>query len=202
MIDAFEFGARVLKISVEGLLQLYEVTIDVLLEGIKAGRTNPNMGLQALMGYFDLLHGGAYACPINQLPHYAPVMDKSIYYAGDLRNKPIMTWLAWLAQNTAGENATDMMCEVLEDANAPHVFPKLLSDPMYAQLKLSFAQSMSMEFFSTATTGVSTLVEGVGTGIGRAAGGLSKVGVGQGGEEGYSEASIQRLLALLPKAVG
>jgi hypothetical protein len=195
--SGFEYGAKVLKISVDALVDIYKDTIGILHEGISVAKASPPIGLMALIGYFDLLHGGAYAAPINALPHYAPVMDKSPYYAGDIRNKPIETWLSWLAQNTAGTNATDMMVEVLEDANVPHVFPKLLSDPMYAQLKLAFAQAMSMDFFKTGTTSLSTLVEGAGKGVGSAGRGLGAL---KGEEEPqFTGTQARALLALLGK---
>lgn len=162
----FEYGAKVLKISVDALVDIYKTTISILHEGVSIGKGSPAIGLQSLMGYYDLLHGGAYTAPINALPHFAVDKTKSPYWAGDLANLIPITWLSWLAAGTAGESAMDMMNEVFEDANVPHVFPKLLSDPMYAQLKLAFAQAMSMDFFKSGTSSISTLVEGVGEGVG------------------------------------
>jgi hypothetical protein len=163
--SGFEYGARVLKVSVDALVDIYKATIEVLHEGISVGKADGPVGLMSFKVFCDLLHGGAYAAPINLLPHYAPDPTQSPYYAGKLQNLIPQTWLSWLAQSTAGESATDMMNEVLEDANVPHVLPKLLSDPAYAQINLAFAQVLSADIFLKGTTGLSTLVEGVGKGV-------------------------------------
>jgi hypothetical protein len=159
--SGFEYGARVLKVSVDALVKLYELTIKVLQKGIEVGNTNGAMGLLSLHAYFDLLHGGAYAAPINLLPHYAPDKTQSPYYAGNLQNLIPTTWLSWLAASASGESATDMMNEIFEDANVPHVFPKLLSDQAYAQIKLGYAQLLSADIFTKGATGVTTLVQGL-----------------------------------------
>ena len=166
--SGFEYGARVLKVSVDALVKLYELTIKVLQKGIEVGNTNGAMGLLSLHAYFDLLHGGAYAAPINLLPHFAPDPTQSPYYAGALNpnNLPQQGWFSWLAKEAAGTSAQDMMLEVLLDANVPHVFPKLLSDQAYAQIKLGYAQLLSADIFIKGTTGVTTLVQGLEGGAG------------------------------------
>ena len=191
--DAFSFGASVLQMSVDALLSLYGTTIAVLQEGITVGKTDGPIGMMSFMAYCDLLHGGAYAAPINQLPYYAPNGVKTPYSAGDLQNLPQQSWLDWIANKTAGESANDMMLEVYHDANVPHVFPKLLSDPVYAQLKLGYAQIMTADIFLKGTTGVSTLVEGIGKGVSNVGLGLRRSGEGNAA----TSEEIRQLLALL-----
>ena len=95
----FEFGADVLKLSVDALTGIYQTTVNVMVEGIKAGKTNTPLGLIHTLGYYDLLHGGAYAAPINARPFYLKSPAKSRYYGGDLQNLVDTTWVSWLSQS-------------------------------------------------------------------------------------------------------
>ena len=200
--DLFDFGANILNINVKAFIEIYKKTINILREGISQGKTNVPLSLMSFMLYADLLHGGNYACPINLLPHYIEDKEKSPYYAGKLivQGKALFDYLSEFFQ---GSSAFETILEVLEDANCPHIFPKLLSDPAYAQLKMAFAQSMTSEFWLKGTTGLKTLVEGVSTvsrGIGeREETTTSKRAVSQKGasEEITSKVAMRGLLALL-----
>jgi hypothetical protein len=175
-ITGFEFGAHVLDVSVNALVKIYETTVSVMVEGIKAGKTNTPLGLIHTLGYYSLLHGGAYAAPINQRPFYLKNPATSPYYSGELQNLVNDSWVAWLANSTAGTSASKMANEILIDANVPHVFPKLLDDETFAQMKILYAQAATTDLFQKSATGVTTLVEGITKG-------LERVGVEEGERE-------------------
>lgn len=182
------------KLTTDVLLKLYTSTLNVLQEGIRVGKTDGPIGLMSFMAYCDLLHGGAYTKGIQFLPHYAPDPTISPYYVKGIKNLAEDTWLSWLSENTVGECAKDMMNEVWDDANVPHVFPKFLSDQMYAQLKLAYAQVMTADIFLKGSTGITTLVEGLGTGIEHAGAGIADVTEAQ-------TKSLQALLKAAPAAM-
>lgn len=185
----FEFGARVLKISVDALVEIYNTTIGVLQEGITVGKTNAPLGLMAELAYFDLLHGGAYAAPQQLIPWHMKDRTKSPYYTGELQALP---------QGVGADNYN----EIMYDSNVPHVFPKLLSDETFGRIEITFAQAATIDFFKNFSTGVSTMVEGIGKGA-------ANVGLGarrfRGGEEedgGFTATdrrNMRALLARLPK---
>jgi hypothetical protein len=155
-----------LAIANESVLALYNSTMGMLEEGIKKGATNAPLGLVSFLAYVDLLHGGAYAAPINQLPFFLADKTKSKYYAGDLQNLDVAQGLGgFLASLLGGLNAAPLVREVFENANVPHVFPKLLSDETYAILKAIFAWFTTVDAFKTVSTGVSTFVEATGRAV-------------------------------------
>jgi hypothetical protein len=144
----------------EALVALYDKTISLLEEGIKKGATNSPLGLISFMAYIDLLHGGAYTVPITQRPFFINNKDSSPYWAPDLINQDAPQGLGgWLASILGGINAGPLVQEVFEDSSCPHVFPKLLSDEMYAVLKAVFAWFTSTDLLKEAGTGVQTFVE-------------------------------------------
>ena len=141
------------------ILKMYDATVAVLQEGIRQGTTNTPLGIISFMAYIDLLHGGAYAVPINQLPFFLEDKTKSPYYTGPLKNADMPQGAAgWLGSIFGGLNAGPLFQETMENANAPHIFPKLLSDQMYGYLKGIFAWFTSTELLKEAGTGVTTFV--------------------------------------------
>lgn len=157
----FEFGARILGMSVDAFVKLYQSTIEILKTGIITGKTNAPLGLIHTLEYADFLHGGAYASPVNKIPFFMVNPSLSPYYAGELRNLPNPNSIGgYLALFFAGTNAEQNAIEVLMDGNVPHVLPKLLSDQAYAQIKILYSQAATTDLFKTASTGVKTLVEG------------------------------------------
>lgn len=163
--SGFEFGARVLGTTVEGIRAIYHDTIHVLEQGIITGKTNAPMGLMSLLVYFALLHGGSYAAPINKIPYYMKDPTKSPYYGGDLDHLPGPGVAGFFATALAGVNASDLAIETITNANVPHVFPKLLDDQTFAITKILYAQAATTDLFKSASTGVKTLVEGVSGGF-------------------------------------
>jgi hypothetical protein len=161
----FEFGAEVLRINIDALLHIYDTTLEVMREGMAVGKLQTAQGLLHTLNYYDLLHGGAYAAPINARPWYLKNPSQSPYYAGSLQNLIDQTWVSWLAQNTAGTSATQMANEIFTDANVPHVFPKLISDESYAFTRILFAQAATTDLFQKSASGFTTLVEGVGRAV-------------------------------------
>lgn len=152
-------GGSTFKVTAEVLERLYRDTLQVLSLGVKAGSANNIMGVISIDKLADMLHGGAYAVPINELPFFLPDPTKSPYYAGELRNLPSEGLASYLAQFFAGTNAEQNAIEILMDANAPHVFPKILSDQAYARHVILYSQAATSTLFTTVGTGLKTYVE-------------------------------------------
>jgi hypothetical protein len=162
----------------QAILALYDRTMSMLEEGIRKGATNAPLGLVSFLAYCDVLHGGAYAVPINLRPYHMPDSAKasSPFYAGDITNTDVPQGFGgYLGSILGGLNAGPLCQEVMINANVPHVFPKLLSDETFALVKAIFAWFTTVDAFKTVSTGVSTLVEAsgkalksVGEGVGAA----------------------------------
>ncbi len=157
--DGFEFAASLYGVTVDAVVEIYKATIGTIKQEIDEGATNAPLGLGGQLKMADLLHGGAYAAPINQRPYYLATPNKSPYYAGDLKNLWGTGLAGFLATLGAGLNASNLADEILIDANVPHVFPKFLSDEVYAMIRVGYAQALTTDLFKTASTGVSTLVK-------------------------------------------
>lgn len=122
---------------------LYEVTVNVLLEAIKAGKSNIPLGLMGFMVYCDFLHGGAYKGDASKLPYWMKDADKP----------------AWVKNLNMPPLAKPEQVELLEDSNIPHIFPKLLSDQMFWLVKEWGSLFLSADLFGNLSTGLKTLVE-------------------------------------------
>jgi hypothetical protein len=147
----------------EAILRLYETTLSVIEEGIKAGKACGAVGLMSLLMYADFLHGGAYAAPVNQRPFHMVDPTKSPYFAGELKNVDASTgFVGWLLNVFGVTNAGPLNQEIFVDANVPHVFPKVLSDDAYAMFIVFFANLSSQEVMQKAGTNLTTLVEAAG----------------------------------------
>jgi hypothetical protein len=149
------------QIAQESLLHLYDTTIGVLNQGIKTGATDQVEGLISFLVYCDILHGGAYTVPINLRPFSINNKSVSPYWAGgDLINKDAQQGLlGWLGSIFGAFNAGPLVQEIFENANVPHVFPKLISDETFALVKTTFAWFTSTDLLKSAGTGVTTFVE-------------------------------------------
>jgi hypothetical protein len=184
----FELGAKVLQINVEALVRIYELTISVTHEMVKASKVNAALSYFGVLIYADLLHGGAYLTPINNRPYY--VGEASEHYAGTLQHMDDTSLADLVAQIFAGSaiKPKEIFNEVLTNANCPHVFPKLLSDEAYALLKASLVFQGGADLFGKSASGLATLVEAesklisatgsaigaAGQGVGSAASGIGK----------------------------
>ena len=141
VVDVFFKGGDLFK-------ELYQITLEVLREAIKVGKNYPPMGMMALVMYLDLLHGGCKTTPIWTQPYYVP----------ELREK-------MLEKIELPAGAKDEQQEVLLNSEVPTRFPKIISDQVYFWLKEWAMLFFTDEFFKTAATGLSTLVEGPSKGI-------------------------------------
>lgn len=133
---------RIVELGValaDDLVEIYEATITVLYEGIRAGQTNAALGLMSLLAYTDLLHGGAYKVRTEQLPFYNEALISPV-----TKNLP-----------AAIEGQ-----EAMINSNVPHVFPKLLSDQTYYLIKERIQQFSNVVLAQGLSTSVSTFVEG------------------------------------------
>jgi hypothetical protein len=146
--------------------QLADKYIGTLQMGIRTGNVNNPVGLMSMAMLADLLHGGAYACPVNQRPYFAADPTTSPYYAGpfsafgagstDQEGTGIVGASSGLFD---GQNAGDIWKQIMMDANCPHVLPKILSDEAYAQFYILYSQAASSNLFNTVGTGLKTYVE-------------------------------------------
>jgi hypothetical protein len=193
--NPFQTGADVLKINVDALVTIYDKTISVVDTMIKSGKTNAASTWFGILIYADLLHGGRYTVPINNLPYY--VGSASEYYPGNLSSQStpqagIIDLITSFIAGT-GPDPTQQYREVLMDANVPHILPKLLSDEAYGLLKMGLIYQGGSGLFTDAAKGLSTLVEAESKLIsaeGQAIGSAAR-GIGQGA------ASLAPLLSLL-----
>src|SRR5271157_983364 len=147
-------------ISSAGILHVYDQIIDTLQLGIKAGNVDVPEGVLSLIMFADLLHGGAYAVGIDQRPHHMADPTSSQYYVnGLIQSDASQGFLGWLASVLGITNVGPYVQEIFEDANVPHVFPKMLSDDAYATILTLAAHSANTEIFKTLGTGITTYVE-------------------------------------------
>lgn len=162
----FELGADLLRINVDALVTLYDKTIAVMDHMVKSGVANGMLAYFGTLGYYDLLHGGAYACSISERPWHIGTSVGGIWqptgskYDPGPIELPSLGIADWLTNLFAGRAAspTELFDEVIVDANCPHIFPKLLSDESFALAKLGLAYSTGTELFKQGATGLQTLV--------------------------------------------
>jgi hypothetical protein len=164
----FQLGADMLKLNVDALVTIYDKTINITNSMMKGGKANTLLAYFGTLIYTDLLHGGAYAIPIDQRPYYQGQIVGGRFVGGgtkydpqNVSNLPSSGILGWLTQLFAGSGANPaaLFDEVLIDSNCPHIFPKLLSDEAYGLTKLGLAYAAGTDMFKTASTGLATLVE-------------------------------------------
>jgi hypothetical protein len=158
-----------LESSTEAMLHIYDSTLRILEEGIKKGATNVTEGLMALMLYADILHGGAYKVEIDLQPYFMEHPEPSPFYAGNIKNSTgyqgLLGAILDLLGVTKGQSAVE---EILQNANVPHIFPKIISDQTYAMFRVLNANLTTTDLFKSAGTGVTTFVE-AGTAVVKAA---------------------------------
>lgn len=133
---------RLINNVFDNLKEIYSDTIQILEEGIKAGKTNVPLGLMSFVAYIDLLHGGAYQGKVEDLPYYGPKEMQP-----DL-NIPM--------------NAKPEQVEALLNSDVPHIFPKVLSDQAYFLLKEWASLFFTEALVAGASTSLTTLVEAPG----------------------------------------
>lgn len=154
-LSASEGSKKVAQISA-----YYKDLLELVRDEISAGKANTGEGLMGVLQLADLMHGGAYAVPINQRPFFMVNPSDSPYYAADLSNVTGNNFINdIIGFFTGGPTGTQWASEVLEDANVPHVLPKLLSDEAYAQVKILFSQAGTTLLFNQTAAGLKTLVE-------------------------------------------
>jgi hypothetical protein len=166
--NPFQTSADLLRLNVDALVTVYKETIAVTNSMMKGGKANTMLGYFGTLIYMDLLHGGAYDCPINERPYYRGRVQSGKFYPGgtpydppDIENLPsegIADWIASLFSGS-GTKPAALYDEILVNANCPHIFPKLLSDEAYGVGRLSLAYAAGTDLFKTAATGIQTLVE-------------------------------------------
>ena len=129
----------------DALVTIYQSTIQVLYEGIRAGKTCPMMGMLSLEMFAGLLHGGAYKGSIKNMPYYA--MSQQDF---ETQNKVKLP-----------DGAEPEQLEALMNSEVPHVFPKLLADQDYFLFKEYVKKFFTVENVGQlATSNLKTLVEG------------------------------------------
>jgi hypothetical protein len=166
--NPFQLGADVLRLNVDTLVRVYKETIDVAKKMMAGGKANVHLGYFGTLIYTDLLHGGAYACSIDERPYYHGSISGGVFTPGGtpydpqgLANLPSQGILDWITQLFAGSGPSPakLFDEVLINANCPHIFPKLLSDEAYGLTKLGLAYAAGTDAFKNAATGIHTLVD-------------------------------------------
>jgi hypothetical protein len=153
------------------------------------------MGALWTLGFFDIAHGGAYACAVNQRPFFMANPSDSPYFAGELRNLTSGASLFNIISDFfVGTSPALQIQEIMMDANCPHVFPKLLSDEAYSRFMIAFTTSTAGDLFKSGASSVSTLVESGTKGIKT----LTEAGKNVAETvEGYTESEIKSLQTLL-----
>ncbi len=175
--------------------ETYERVLPLMEKAIDSGKSNTVEGLIGLLGMFELLHGGAYAAPMNKRPYFMKNPKESKWYAGDVQNQYSQGLLGFLAQAFSGQNGSALADEVLVNANVPHVLPKLISDEAYAMFRLLFAQASTTQLFQQAGTGLKSYTDAASTVIGAARG-------FRGGEAASDTAQYEAETARLKSMLG
>ena len=183
----------------EEIMTMYDRAMGLLDKGINTGFANAPQGMSSMLLMANLLHGGAYAAPINQRPYYLFDRTQSPYWAGYIsHSKPgtggLYDFLSALWGGVGSVSAADFIEEILVDSNVPHVLPKLIDDETYALFNMTYCQVSTTSLFTSAAGGLKTLVQ-----AGESAANIVRGG-GKEEPEGYSEASVQKLVAALARA--
>jgi hypothetical protein len=168
------------------ILTMFQTTVHMLEETLRAGKLNPAQGLLGMVMVADLLHGGAYNVPNNERPSL--VGNKSPYYGGDEVGPTNFYPVAgfnifdiFTSIFTTGESVLEsgvgaaIAKEVYLNANVPHKFPKLLSDEAYAKILVMCMYLSHSELVLKNALGVKTFVEGEAQLITAEAGAVEKV---------------------------
>lgn len=157
-----------LRLNVDALVTVYKETIAVARDMMKGGKANIHLGYFGTAIYADLLHGGAYACPIDERPFYKGSIQSGKFLPGgtdydpqQIENLPSAGIGDWIASvfGGSGSSPARLYDEVLINANCPHIFPKLLSDETFGQMKLGLAYAIGTDAFKNGASGIQTLVE-------------------------------------------
>lgn len=171
--DDKETLLELVKLAKDGFLEVFADTIGVLGEGIKAGKTNIPLGLLAYQNYCDLLHGGAYTTPVDQLTYYNTDVQAALAWGGELNAQRFLTGsitvkLANGRTVTLPGGAKPEQVEIILNSagGAKHRFPKLLSDQAYYLTKEWISLYMTSGLVTQTTTNVATLVEAGGDFLG------------------------------------
>lgn len=150
------------------VFRIADRAFDLLEHSIRAGYANAPEGIIAEWVMTDLLHGGAYARPINELPYFRTDPSSSRWSPGDISNitnfQTAPGWLGDLSGLFIGGGSTlnggEILKEVMLDSNVPHVLPKLVSDQTYGAVMLVVAATVGTDIFKTQAGGLKTLMEG------------------------------------------
>ena len=149
---------------------MYDRSTRLLLQLTESGVSHPGLGFVGAWGLFDLMHGGAYAVPANQLPYFANDPSTSPYYAGEMQNvKEGGIFDIFSKLFGGGPDAADLWTEIMMDANVPHVLPKLISDEAYGLMAQTYVKFTAGELFGLVGTGLSTWVGAANSVLGRGA---------------------------------
>lgn len=164
-------GGTPLDKSAAALVHMFDTTVHMLEETMKAGKLNPAQGLIGMAMIADLLHGGAY----KAAPKDRPAMGgtASPYYSGPLVIEnpdvypirgfnfldPIGSFFGILSDGTTSDYAKSIISEIYLNANVPHLFPKLLSDEAYSKILVLIAYLSHSAIVQEAGIGVKTFVE-------------------------------------------
>ena len=179
---------------------MYDRSTRLLLQLAESGVSHPGLGFVGSLGLFELMHGGAYAAPVNQLPYFAENPESSPYWAGDLQNVNVGGLFDDLFKLFGGSpNAAELYKEMVTDANVPHVLPKLISDETYALFLQTYVKFTSGELFGVVGTGVQTWVGAATDIIGT---GKERLAAGTASEQAQLTAETARLKSTQQAARG
>ncbi|MGD0645905.1 MAG: hypothetical protein ABSA75_13445 [Candidatus Bathyarchaeia archaeon] len=183
------------------LITLFSEILETVRKGIDVGNVNMPQGLISTIILADILHGGAYAVPSNELPFYLSDPSLSKYWAGSVKtNEGADTGLAGDIANVFGvQNADYTYREINQDSNVPHVFPKLLSDQAYATIRATFQWLTTQAAFTAGVTNVATLVKTGGEFIKNTGAGIKDVEEGEAANTKAATDVIGALTQLIPK---
>jgi hypothetical protein len=204
-------GANTLESVNANIVTIFQTTVHMLEETLRAGKLNPAEGLLGMVMIADLMHGGAYTVPNSDRP--ALVGKYSPYYGGDqiifavtggtdfypvagFNIFDIFSSLFTTAEASLETNVGQAIAaEVYANANVPHLFPKLLSDEAYAKILVMSLYMAHSEIVLKNATAARTFVEGESKLVTAEAGALKEVA-------GSGAAAIKQLAPVLGLVAG
>jgi hypothetical protein len=183
------------------LAELFTEVLSTLRKGIDVGNVNMPEGLISTMILADLLHGGAYAAPFNELPYYLVDPSLSKYWSGNTAtNEGAANGLLGILADVFGvQNADNTFREINQNSNVPHVLPKLLSDQTFAKIVATFQWLTTQLAFTAGVTNVATLVKTGGEFIKNAGQGIQAIEEGQAANTKADAEALTALTQLIPK---
>lgn len=176
MTLSYEEKKEIAELIGSALGKVFEETLSVVDNEISQTKVSPAVGMMGVGHFNDLLHGGAYTVPVEELPYYTPKVQEQIKFTQTPTNTIILgnIGIYYKIEMPDGSvialpgGAKPEQVEAIVNSKAPRRFPKILSDQQYYLNKEWVSLFFDEQLAAGIVSNISTLVE-AGRGIEEAA---------------------------------